>query len=54
MSKNNVTYFQDKWLDGDRFPKWVMNRHLKTHARCSICERDFDLSTMGVGALQTD
>ena len=28
-----------------------MKTHLKTHARCSICQRDFDLSTMGVSAL---
>ena len=51
MSKKNVTYFQDEWLDDDRFPKWVMKTHLKTHARCSIYQRDFDLSTMGVSAL---
>ena len=24
MSKKNVTYFQDEWLDDDRFSKWVM------------------------------
>ena len=51
MSKKNVTYFQDEWLDDDRFSKWVMKTHLKIHARCSICQRDFDLSVMGVSAL---
>ena len=51
MSKKNVTYFQDEWLDDDRFSKWVMKTHLKTHARYSICQRDFDLSTVGVSAL---
>ena len=51
MPKKNVTYFQDEWLDDDRFSKWVMKTHLKTHARYSICQRDFDLSTMGVSAL---
>ena len=53
MSKKNVTYFQDQdeWLDDDRFSKWVMKTHLKIHARCSICQRDFDLSAMGVSAL---
>ena len=48
MPKKNVTFFQDEWLDDDRFSKWVMKTHLKTHARCSIYQRDFDLSTMGV------
>ena len=28
-----------------------MKTHLKTHARCCICQRDFDLSTMGVSAI---
>ena len=51
MSKKNVTYFQDEWLDDDRFSEWVMKTHLKTHARCSISQRDFDLSTMGLSAL---
>ena len=51
MPKKRVTYFQDEWLDDDRFSNWVMKTHLKTHARCSICQRDFDLSTMGVSAL---
>ena len=50
-SKKNVTYFQDEWLGGNRFSKWVMKTHLKIHARCSICQRDFDLSIMGVSAL---
>ena len=51
MSKKNVTYFQDERLDDDRFSKWILKTHLKTHARCCICQRDFDLSTMGVSAL---
>ena len=36
MSKKNNTYFQDELLDDDRFSKWIMKTHLKTHARCSI------------------
>ena len=51
MPKKSVTYFQDEWLDDDRFSNRVMKTHLKTHARCSICHRDFDLSIMGVSAL---
>ena len=38
MAKKNFTYFQDEWLDGDTFSKWVMKTHLKTHSRCSIWE----------------
>ena len=51
MSTKNATYFQDEWLDNDRFSKWVTKTLLKTHARCSICQRGFDLSTMVVSAL---
>ena len=36
MAKKTVTYFQDEWLDGDTFSKWVIKTHLKTHSRCSI------------------
>ena len=49
---SNQTYFQDEWLEEDKFSSWVA-RVLDDNkkAKCKVCRKSFELSNMGRGAL---
>ena len=44
--------FAEKWLSSDRFGLWVAAHPTSRHkARCKLCRKDIDVSTMGESAL---
>ena len=50
MSKRHITYFNDQWID-PRFSSWIEKCTKRTNAKCRICQKIIDLSTMGVSSL---
>ena len=46
MNRKIATDFHDEWLKDERFSKCVMEGKCKTNARCSISEKDIDLSSI--------
>lgn len=53
MSKNFKTYFQASWLQSEKFSSWLKATTDPTKAHCVLCRKDFNLSTMGIGALHS-
>ena len=51
MSKKNTTYFNDQWLSDNRFCSWIEKCDSKTSARCKLCSKVIELSSMGVSSL---
>ena len=51
LSKRHVTYFNDQWIDDQRFSSWIKNCIKRTNAKCCICQKIIDLSTRGVSSL---
>ena len=44
--------FADKWLKDDKFSSWVApHATSRQKARCKVCNKDIDVSTMGESAL---
>ena len=56
MSKNkkhSVSSFQDEWLSDPAFRSWISKTKNAHEARCFLCKTNFDISIMGVSALQS-
>ena len=50
MSKRHNTYFNDQWIDDSRFSSWIENCTKRTNAKCCICQKIINLSTIGVSS----
>ena len=48
MSKR---HFNDQWIDDKRFSSWIEKCAKQTNAKCCICQKIIDLSTVGVSSL---
>ena len=54
MSKKSyLSNLLDEWLTDPRFSSWIARASSKNNAKCTVCCRDFGLSTMGVCALES-
>lgn len=53
-SKKRKTHcsFQEEWLTNSKYKLWVSKLN-NTTAKCNLCSKDIDLSTMGSGALDS-
>ena len=51
MSAKNKCIFNESWLSDSRFSQWLKRSGNSTKARCSYCQKDFDISNMGIAAL---
>ena len=49
--KKDKCIFNDSWLVDERFKEWIDKRDSKWKARCKFCNKDFDISNMGVAVL---
>ena len=47
------TYLQDSWLTDGLNSKWITKTTVKTKAKCVSCQKEIDLSTMAVSALNS-
>ena len=47
MSKTLIKSFNDQWIYDLRFSSWIEKRTKITNAKCCICQKIIDLSTMG-------
>ena len=52
MNKDQ-TYFQDTWLSDDKYKDWLVSTGKNTQARCKRCKKTFELSNMGIQALES-
>ena len=53
MSNKSKCIFNDSWLTDSRFSKWLKKSHAKSKAYCNLCGKDFDISNMGISALNS-
>ena len=53
MSNKSKCIFNDSWLTDSRFSKWLKKSHAKSKAYCNLCGNDFDISNMGISALNS-
>ena len=56
MSKkvHSKASFQEKWLDNIKYKTWLAQAPSdKNTARCILCKKDINISTMGVSALES-
>lgn len=53
MSKKKQTYFSDSWLSDLRFCLWLEKPNDSSKAMCKLCKKSFNLSNMGIKALQS-
>ena len=51
MSKRNTTYFNEKWFDEPRFSSRIERCPSNRSAKCRLCCKVIDLSSMGVSSL---
>ena len=51
MSKILIKSFNDQWIYDLRFSSWIEKRTKIANAKCCICQKIIDLSTMGVFSL---
>ena len=51
MPKIHIRYFNDQWIDNPRFSSWIEKYTKRTNAKCHICQKIIDLSTMAVSSL---
>ena len=51
MSVKNKCIFNDSWLSVSRFSQWLKRSVDSTKAYCKFCQKDFDISNMGVAGL---
>ena len=47
----NQTYFWDSWLEDDSFKRWLTKAPNKKRARCKLCKKSIELSSIGKKAL---
>ena len=48
---NNKRIFSNIWLNDSRFSEWLKRTHSKWEAYCVYCQKNFDISNMGVASL---
>lgn len=53
MPKKNDCLFNDNWLIDVKYSKWLTKSNDKSKAHCTFCTKDFDISNMGVAALNS-
>ena len=51
MSVKNKCIFNDSWLSDSRFSQWLKRSVNSAKAYCNFCQKDFDISDMGVAGL---
>ena len=51
MPKRNVTYFNENWFKDSRFSSWIEKGQQNTSAKCKVCCKVIDLSSVGVSSL---
>ena len=49
----NKCIFNDSWLIDPRFSLWIKKSNNKSKAYCNFCQKDFDISNMGIAALSS-
>ena len=49
--KKKKTVFNHKWLEEDEFKSWLASTKDDDKARCKLCKKDIELSSMGRQAL---
>ena len=52
-SKNCHSVFQGKCLINKKYKLWIAKAKNKKTARCTLCQKEIDLSTMGSVALDS-
>ena len=53
---SKLSFFNEDWLDSKIYPefaKCLVKAEDRTHARCRVCQKSFELSNMGVQALRS-
>ena len=50
MSVKNKCIFNGSWLSDSRFSQWL-KRSVNSTKACNFCQKDFDISNMGVAGL---
>ena len=53
MPKNKICIFNNNWLTSSKYSSWLVKSNCKSKARCKLCCKDFDISNMGVSALES-
>ena len=46
-----ISIFNDSSLSDSRFSQWLKRSVISTKAYCNFCQKDFDISNMGVAGL---
>ena len=52
-SKKCHSVFQDKWFTNKEYKLWIAKTKNKRTARCTLCQKETDLSTMGSATLDS-
>ena len=50
-NQKNQKYFVNSWLDDPQLQDWLVKDNQNTRARCSICHKVIELSSIGKSAL---
>jgi len=45
--------FSDAWLTDGKYCDWLAHSGNKHRARCTLCQKDFDIGNMGESALRS-
>ena len=51
MPNRDTTYFNENWFKDSRFSSQIEKGQQNTSAKCKVCFKDIDLSSMGVSSL---
>ena len=50
MHKRNATYLNENWFKDSRFSSWIEKGQQNTSAKCKVCCKVIDLSSVGVSS----
>ena len=53
MSLHSVSSFQEEWYTNKKYKLWISKSSNSAGARCTLCKKDIDISTMGSSALHS-
>ena len=53
MSLHSVSSFQEEWYTNKKYKLWISKSSKSTGARCTLCKKDIDISTMVSSALDS-
>ena len=53
MSLHSVSSFQEEWYTNKRYKLSISKSSKSAGARCTLCKKDIDVSTMGNSALDS-